>query len=869
MRGMLIGRDRLLARVVAGCVRPGGVLLAGEAGVGKTRLLDEALQRRTDEGWPMHRFVATAATSTIPLGALFTVVPSEAPADQAQLLAAIRRRLVPDARQLTIVTVDDAHHLDELSATLLAELVHSGEAALVATVRSGEAAPASLTALWASGAVERLEVPVLEPDAVTALAADHLGGPIDSDLATALARSSRGNPLLLREVVLDARSAGDIAEVDGRWTACRSLRPGRRIHDLVRARVTGMSAAAVEVLELVAVGEPIPVAWLGDQDAQILDELERVGLVDVRIGDSGMVARPEHPLIGDAVRTAMATRHRAQVGLDLARRALASTALVPGDAGRVVGWFCDAGVDVPSDVCALAAEEALAAFDLARAAALAERSANDGGGGRALVVVADALRLQGRTEEADRASLAALAAAVGEREIARCAEVRALLLTHQLGRPQDAVALLRDRAELVEDPALRRRLDTMALNLSGLLGAFPEVLRLGERTLDAQPTEPSEELWIRQNVAFARVLLGRLGAVEADLDRCLTLFPQAPNASPDVEDFLWAMRTGAFVQRGQLRDGRTAVERWLSRRRGEDRVHLATGAIHAQLLWHAADVDALFALTDSLLAGDAGPDSWGVGPIVRGTAAEAHAKTGDLRAAEALLAGVDPDLRDDRALPFVAAGRAALIAAASPDAAAELVLAAGDRAFDTTHVAFGVVALHSSLTYAPAAPIARRLRTVAADLDGELLLTMVSHANAWADRDGDALDVAGNRFARCGAGAHAAKAFSHAAAAHDDAVAARRSAARAVAWARAVAPIVVDVPPVADAVSDRELDVAVRAAGGAASRDIAAALFLSVRTVDNHLRRAYAKLSVHSRAELAAALAPLPTTVGARRSASS
>jgi len=44
------------------------------------------------------------------------------------------------------------------------------------------------------------------------------------------------------------------------------------------------------------------------------------------------------------------------------------------------------------------------------------------------------------------------------------------------------------------------------------------------------------------------------------------------------------------------------------------------------------------------------------------------------------------------------------------------------------------------------------------------------------------------------------------------------------------------------------------AAGGSTSREIADSLFLSVRTVDNHLQRVYTKLGVTGRNELADAL---------------
>jgi DNA-binding CsgD family transcriptional regulator len=49
--------------------------------------------------------------------------------------------------------------------------------------------------------------------------------------------------------------------------------------------------------------------------------------------------------------------------------------------------------------------------------------------------------------------------------------------------------------------------------------------------------------------------------------------------------------------------------------------------------------------------------------------------------------------------------------------------------------------------------------------------------------------------------------------------------------------------------------VAVLAASGITSKDIADRLFVSVRTVDNHLGRVYDKLGISSRAELAEIMA--------------
>ena len=58
-----------------------------------------------------------------------------------------------------------------------------------------------------------------------------------------------------------------------------------------------------------------------------------------------------------------------------------------------------------------------------------------------------------------------------------------------------------------------------------------------------------------------------------------------------------------------------------------------------------------------------------------------------------------------------------------------------------------------------------------------------------------------------------------------------------------------------DPLTERERDVARQAVQGMSSRAIALRLCISERTVENHLQKAYAKLGVHSRAELIALVA--------------
>ena len=58
-----------------------------------------------------------------------------------------------------------------------------------------------------------------------------------------------------------------------------------------------------------------------------------------------------------------------------------------------------------------------------------------------------------------------------------------------------------------------------------------------------------------------------------------------------------------------------------------------------------------------------------------------------------------------------------------------------------------------------------------------------------------------------------------------------------------------------EALTPSQLRIAEMAAEGLTNRDIAQALFLSIRTVENQLRQVYLKLDIGSRRELEGALA--------------
>jgi DNA-binding CsgD family transcriptional regulator len=69
---------------------------------------------------------------------------------------------------------------------------------------------------------------------------------------------------------------------------------------------------------------------------------------------------------------------------------------------------------------------------------------------------------------------------------------------------------------------------------------------------------------------------------------------------------------------------------------------------------------------------------------------------------------------------------------------------------------------------------------------------------------------------------------------------------------------------VGETLSPQEYQVAMAASGGASTRDIAASLFISPKTVEAHLTRIYRKLNVSSKAQLIAKLGSTDSVADAK-----
>ncbi|MDN5861760.1 MAG: ATP-binding protein, partial [Pseudonocardia sp.] len=221
---LTVGRDRELAELngvfdAAGAGRPAVVLLTGEAGIGKTRLADEAASMARIRGMRVLRGEADPSTRQ-PMELWRGVYHSLrlAPAGDAMLPAAERRweHLESLAGALisaapAVVVLEDLHWADAMAVWLLEHLPRALDDARVAFVATSRDAEPDMPRLDTLRRVSRmLPLAGLDVDAVRRLAAAEAQGSID---AAGLHTRTGGNPLFVKELLRSPAGSGVIAEV--------------------------------------------------------------------------------------------------------------------------------------------------------------------------------------------------------------------------------------------------------------------------------------------------------------------------------------------------------------------------------------------------------------------------------------------------------------------------------------------------------------------------------------------------------------------------------------------------------------------------------------------------------------------------------
>jgi DNA-binding CsgD family transcriptional regulator len=163
-------------------------------------------------------------------------------------------------------------------------------------------------------------------------------------------------------------------------------------------------------------------------------------------------------------------------------------------------------------------------------------------------------------------------------------------------------------------------------------------------------------------------------------------------------------------------------------------------------------------------------------------------------------------------------------------------------------------ALHTTIRFGDRAH-GGRLQELAKTLNTPMSETIAAHAHGLVVHDGVLLDAVADRFAEMGALGLAADATAQAARMHARTGNHGKEVAASTRAHWLASKCEIRTPAVNAAarplpITDREREVAMLVAGGLSNRQIADRLWLSVRTVDGHLYRTFAKLGIERRDEL-------------------
>jgi DNA-binding CsgD family transcriptional regulator/tetratricopeptide (TPR) repeat protein len=842
-----------------------GLVLAGAAGVGKSRLAQELFATLRAQGRRVIQCSATSAAASIPFGAVAELVPDldVAVDNRLAVFRAVAAALTAaPGEPAPVVGLDDAHLVDEATAALIHHIATRKLASLVITIRLGEPVNDAITTLWKDGHCRRLDVQTLGRTEVNELVTAVLGGPADRTTRERLWSLSLGNALLLREIVLQALDDGSLQQHLGFWQWSGAIQMGERLIDIVRLGLGRLSVEERDVLGLLAYGEPLGAAAVGAMsDAAALGKLVDRGIVRTRADGQRQHVILDHPLYGEVIRAETGAAEAAALMRRLAGDLVERGARRSGDAGRLGAWALGSDMPVPAEILERAASEAYRASDFELAEQLARADA-DWPVHPTAFVLGSALAALGRDDEAHEVFTAAGVAPPSDEWRARVAYQHIDLLFHRRQRHDDAAAVFTRAMAGMTDPMWR---DLLAVGWAPsliLMGRSDEAAALVE-PMAASP-EPRTRLAALRGLGFLLVPRGQTARI---LALCDNLLGPALELQAEWEYGLvdvMSARILALMMEGRLEEaaaildlGDSAID---AARNPAGYVFLNVGRGRLDL-FRGAPVAAAERIREAV-ASFTPVDLTRRGPWALRLLAESLALVGDIGGAtEALHAArrADGPLLD----PFLSDGHRAeaWLAAATGDVegAARQLLEAAATVQAAGHFGYEAMILHDAVRLG-AAGLAPRLDALRSVVDGPIVTAYAAHARAKADGDGAALEAASAGFEELGFLLLAAEAATEASTAHHASGLVARSAAAAARAntlrARcegATTPALIGGPDV-EPLSRREREVATMASRGLTSKAIGETLHLSSRTVDNHLQRAYEKLGVRRREDLAKVL---------------
>ncbi|MDD1756549.1 MAG: AAA family ATPase [Methanomassiliicoccales archaeon] len=255
MKPPLIGRDseleQLMASLSDALSGTGGlVILAGEAGVGKTRLAEEFARYAANAGCeiltgrcvpgallpylPFQQAFACYSSTSRNLDGIFgkmSIDLSTTSRSQRVLLSCLDFLSERTEQEPVVLRLEDLQWADSKSIELMHFLARSCvrlRVMVLGTVRSDELAPnpsgtphpltESLRAMQREGIYKQINLPPLDANDIGNAVRAMLGSPVDPDLLSDIAKETAGNPLFMVELVRMLLAKEAIILHEGLWT---------------------------------------------------------------------------------------------------------------------------------------------------------------------------------------------------------------------------------------------------------------------------------------------------------------------------------------------------------------------------------------------------------------------------------------------------------------------------------------------------------------------------------------------------------------------------------------------------------------------------------------------------------------------------
>lgn len=858
MASSLYGRDELLRQIAARMeAGSGGVVLVGEQGIGKSRLARELVRIGAERGYMTVRVIGTQAATSIPLGALSHVL-ADMHETGVNVLVNARRALVDQAgNRSLLLSIDDAHLVDAHSAALTLQLAMSVPCFVVATARAGEPLPDAIDALWKEGIADRIEVPPLDQRSIGRVITAVLAGTASSDLLGEIASRSSGNPLVATELTMAAVESGVVSRDGGQWRITGELPVSPRLRQMVETRLGGLPDSAGSALVTLAYGEPLSVDLaerLLGRDALI--ELERVKLIEVRRDGRRMEIWLAHPIYGLAVREATGALAAADT-----RRLLIEATRETGmrrlsDIVRVASWSLDTG-EVDRETFLAAAHAAYRVLDMSEAAKYARAAWDAQPDYEAGFLLGSALSYLLRFAEADVILATTAKAASTPDERARALATHSTVLWAGLGLPEAAIDVLSAAAEELTGEA-RQLVQGQHAYVHSQFGRSDETLAMASELVDHG--SGAGQILATLGAQVSWIVRGEYQKAIESVERSLGSHRDLWEAGqiqfpPDLQNHHRDISLLGLGVLQEIHESLAEAEEPLS-----PRIVSGWRTLNAARIAYlkGRPLDAERALESLEERSGSRPQRYVLALLalvraITGRASEARAA---LDVASAVAGNVnrafDSLVDEARIWTLIAEGR--------PEEARTHGARALEREMEMGRWGMAHALAHDLSRAGDVAGAAERLRQFDVQVEGDLALARERHMVGRATGDADTLESAYETFVDLGADLFAAEAAASAARAARKAGEARRSVRLRRLSAEAASRCQGALTPALFAgdelvpLTEREREVAHLASTGMSSGEIADRLFISIRTVNNHLQRAFEKLGVGSRRELREAL---------------